>query len=728
MQAALDVMDGIQKEMITIEDTDLMIKRIERAADMGFRRSYAGGQPVREVLENAPILKVGLSFLPGADRPTVNRLEQTNMMTNRDPDQMDSVWRVNTAGSLLSEFEVTPDLSVIQNDKTAEIAEKAMHRLSRLALTPRSRPVAGVTIDSEQVKVDIDSAWWPRLSLDDTKAFLESMMEDVRRLFHRSPLLFRLSTRSYIINSRNTRYGIKQGRQFKTLTTSKGIQEMISLSAAYYNTLDVDGTAQKFIRPRFLQMLTLLLSLLNDDDLSDIRLFLESTYKFKADRSSVELLFLKVLPLLSINPKVFMMSMIPVPEGWPRVDSNEFDFSKCWDAFIAHMLPLDYILPGTYSGPLRTFNDVPRIDQMIDREDDDGEITVVLTNDEKYIIRAADYERIVCLVPGVYTIKEAHPDSRDHFCDLEIQEIHLNDASRDAVKLINPVIKQINSFVSAPIRRRRTISAFSKRGRPHEISMLKECRTSGRLAKHTAGLDQQTLAVAYKVEGRKITLSDAVSIMAQDDREVQGVVNYYRERISDNFSGVRIQNLQHVEEKLHEVDQKVQSSERMRQQIQQDPTASDEPIASVIQQIGSTFLVPSVWYEYKASSKGATRLDFKAITSVVSTVTWRSDSVIEISLQNQDVKYFASPLEHVDEALRDDQVRTGDVAVLAGQYMILAEEGEEAEDDLILTNYLKITNVEEPPRSQRGANRRGGRGNNRGVENATTESRRIILA
>lgn len=84
---------------------------------------------------------------------------------------------------------------------------------------------------------------------------------------------------------------------FKTLTTSKGINEIISLSAASYNSLDPTGSddsTQKHIRPRFLEIVALLLSLWNNEDLTEIKDFLEATYKLKTDRHDIELLILKL--------------------------------------------------------------------------------------------------------------------------------------------------------------------------------------------------------------------------------------------------------------------------------------------------------------------------------------------------------------------------------------------------------------------------------------------------
>lgn len=70
--------------------------------------------------------------------------------------------------------------------------------------------------------------------------------------------------------------------------------------------------------PKFLQMLVLLLSLLNDADLGGIASFLEKTYRIKADRKHVEILILKVLPLQSINKSIFVRQMVNAVETRPQ--------------------------------------------------------------------------------------------------------------------------------------------------------------------------------------------------------------------------------------------------------------------------------------------------------------------------------------------------------------------------------------------------------------------------
>ena len=68
-------------------------------------------------------------------------------------------------------------------------------------------------------------------------------------------------------------------------------------------------------------MLVLLLSLLNNQDLSELREFLETTYHIKADRRSLEPLMLKVLPLMSSNSKVLIKSLVIAVDG-TEIEAN----------------------------------------------------------------------------------------------------------------------------------------------------------------------------------------------------------------------------------------------------------------------------------------------------------------------------------------------------------------------------------------------------------------------
>jgi hypothetical protein len=289
----------------------------------------------------------------------------------------------------------------------------------------------------------------------------------------------------------------------------------------------------------------------------------------------------------------------------------------------------------------------------------------------------------------------------------------LNEATRAAVKAINPIIKLANSWLATPIRRRSTLGRIPgiRSSKPRlELHMLNECRTSGRLTKHTAMLGQSMLAVAYKLEGRKITLSDAVGIMAQDNREIQGVVDYYEDRIRDGGSGLNEESQQYLSRELGIVSQRIQNAEGMRQHIKDDQTSSDEPIAAIILPAGSKSLASTTWYDYRAWTTAGSHLHFDARMATVTNVVWLSDAIVELGLQGHSAKYFASPLNGVTEGLREDQVEIGDVAVLAGRYIILAvPNDDDTSNGLILTNFLKITSVEEPVQRLRNRNRQPAR-------------------
>ena len=386
LQTKKAVFDVMINKQLPPEETEYLVKSLEKRTDEPIRRTYSRGVPLADVHDSAIVLEVGLTFLPGADKLQVNLLEETNMV-GREPDQKDADWRVRTAASLLVNLEVAQDLQVIQNDQTSKIVTLAKQRLhandlilknSRKAVALKSRPRDSVTIDSQRVRLvdDLSRGQWdvqgmlievdggslwdlmlnfrylisqggPSTSDSETAMVLERMIEDARRLCTRSPILFRMSTRTRIIGSKNTRYGVDRGPMFRTLTTSRGIREIISLSASYYNSLDSTGEKddlQSNIRPRFLQMIILLLSLLNNDDLADIKDFLESTYGLKADRRSLELCVLKVIPLLSINPKVFLKSLVrrklpslpresTIPSGY-RLNVPERDLTLQENSFL----------------------------------------------------------------------------------------------------------------------------------------------------------------------------------------------------------------------------------------------------------------------------------------------------------------------------------------------------------------------------------------------------------
>ncbi|KAF2478283.1 uncharacterized protein BDR25DRAFT_348549 [Lindgomyces ingoldianus] len=817
----LEVISYIKEKSHYTEDASQIIQRLQMAADQKLKRSYISGIPALDNYDTAPVIKVGIVFLPGVDRPTVTQLEQgmqspvqmqvsfsyfdqescyrnasrkafyrklskvaiehiltippDMLMGDYKPDQMTSEWRVNTAGHLLWDFEVRQDLRVISRDTTPQVLKHARARRDKmlpsfipgqkteaLVISGREKRPA-VNIDSDEVTlvqdlryyqgqfdlestlIEVDSTSMVSLlvnfqliiqnrnaaqDLDETRKLLEAMMEDVRRLCTRSAILFRMSTRVKIITSKDIRYGVNNGREFTTLTTSKGIRKIINLSSAYYTSLDPSDKVQQLLRPRFLQMLVLLLSFLNDDDLQNIREFLEKTFHFRADRPSMELLFLKVIPFYSINSHVFLTSMVPAFEGWsPRKPDNQ-DHTYYWETFITRIAPLGYILPGTVDqlcraqkswivqwpekgfkdslafrnlqygalDHMRTFNDIPPIERDHEGRNENTLLNAIFTDGKQYLIRVADYEGILCVRKGVYTAQEVDINGQRY--DLIIEESTLNDATYQAVDHINEVIRRVNhwltGFKGQALRRRGTIFKHVKvpgMARP-DIEMLEELRVTGRLNRFRATLGNSDLAIAYKLDKRKITLEDTLAILARNNQEIQSVVDYYQSRLQSYGSAFSAETLRKITSTLNTVTAEIGMAEAIRQRIASDPAISDEPIVTLIEPPGGTFYSNPIWNDYKVGLTAGNMLTIEAKKSYVTGVYW--DQEIVVTLHNDANQYIVVPLEYVDEKDRDDQVQDGDVAVLAGQYMILAEPvEEEGTDALIMSNYLKIVRVEQ---------------------------------
>jgi len=66
-----------------------------------------------------------------------------------------------------------------------------------------------------------------------------------------------------------------------------------------------------------------------------------------------------------------------------------------------------------------------------------------------------------------------------------------------------------------------------------------------------------------------------------------------------------------------------------------------------------------------------------------------------------------TPIRPVEEGFRDDEAAVGDIAILAGQYIIIAVVDEPIADGdrgYVMTNYLRVTRVEEVNRTRHGAN------------------------
>jgi hypothetical protein len=86
MQANSQVWEDIANKLLPPEESELMLKRLEKRADEKVRRTYVEGVMMPDVDEHAPVPRIGLTFLPGADKPQVTRLEQISM-AGQEPEQ-----------------------------------------------------------------------------------------------------------------------------------------------------------------------------------------------------------------------------------------------------------------------------------------------------------------------------------------------------------------------------------------------------------------------------------------------------------------------------------------------------------------------------------------------------------------------------------------------------------------------------------------------------------------
>ena len=203
--------------------------------------------------------------------------------------------------------------------------------------------------------------------------------------------------------------------------------------------------------------------------------FLEETYGILADRQHLELLILKVLPLSSINPKIFLRALVTAFDGHLVSPSSQMaDNAVVWDVFISRLLQHGYILPGTidqlgcedrswvmkwgkegfkdtsifknlqFSGQSRTINEIPTLNlnpEMVPT----AELTVTLANKRNYMIASADLENIIRMNSGRYLVTEAMQGGRSF--DLDITDVWVNQTLFRAIAEVNSVLGLVKSIL-----------------------------------------------------------------------------------------------------------------------------------------------------------------------------------------------------------------------------------------------------------------------------------------
>lgn len=170
MQRSKDIIyEQIANNQFPMEESESIVRDLEKRADGSIRQTFYNGKRVNDISDTAVIPKIAMAFMAGADTPQVNRMEQVGM-TSSTPNQKNAIWRVNTAGTLLNDFEVDTDLSITQSDNTPYIVAKARARYARAenrssnsdyakrALTTKGGDHRTVTIHSDHVEIVNDLA------------------------------------------------------------------------------------------------------------------------------------------------------------------------------------------------------------------------------------------------------------------------------------------------------------------------------------------------------------------------------------------------------------------------------------------------------------------------------------------------------------------------------------------------------------------------------------------
>ena len=293
--------------------------------------------------------------------------------------------------------------------------------------------------------------------------------------------------------------------------------------------------------------------------------------------------------------------------------------------------------------------------------------------------------------------------------DLVIQETQLDGQLYQATKMTNEILQSVNQWPANPRRGGSVMSKIVRKHSDHQ-SFLNDVRGSGRLVKMVAFLDQKTLAVTYKVDGRKVSRIDIVQTMARDISQLRTVLGHIEQRGDMTDHNYFRREKGELKQRVEQVKVQINVAEQSRTRIGSEEELSDEPIVKCLYPEGVKISDGDIWNGYRAECQdhhGVLRVD--AIKSTIVGVKWLTVELVELSLSQQPSKLVVTPLKSVPEGYRDDEVRVGDTAMLLGQYVAIGErvqENPEPNAALSMTNYLKIVSVEEQNQSRRGKNRR----------------------
>jgi hypothetical protein len=591
------------------------------------------------------------------------------------------------------------------------------------------------------------------------------MIEDARRLLLRSPILTRVPQRIVIQKSLNTRYGMDTGTRFYTYTTSKGISAMIHQAGGYYSALQMYGKAEMYIRPKFLQMLVFLVSLLNDTDLEKLRPVLEQTFNLKADRQSIELTIMKTFTSWAVSPNLFLTGVLSAFRMTPvNIEDRKQERVKAWSEFLGGAARLGWLLPCTmeqktneagswkmkwdeykstdifdhlqYCGEKRAVNEIPPL-KIQSGQFASMQVSVDFVNNQTYLVDAEKLDSITLAMPGTYIITD--PDTK-HQYDLKVVYeplfLQLDQIYVDLENIAGFYNQFISQFEGKPQRGSKFWDRLRLKSRHHFHFAV--TKPAGSRTRHITSIvdnsnnTETTIAICYKLDGRTLDFSNFLDGVTGDIN----ALNYTIRKLDDFQKHLKEQktrkddhakkmvekldgNLQLVFQKLQNVDE-----ERKLMRAKRDGKG-DEPIIRVHFPSHIHFKQDQAWRDFTQTiSPDLSRL---AVCSerykITETPKW-ANNVVKMELGNDGWIFMATTFSTdvpETEEQRNEEVCKGDSVLLLGGLVVVVgtpqlptgsmvtpntTSATSTSETLEVLNYLKLSAVEREagnePRRRRG--------------------------
>lgn len=167
----------------------------------------------------------------------------------------------------------------------------------------------------------------------------------------------------------------------------------------------------------------------------------------------------------------------------------------------------------------------------------------------------------------------------------------------------------------------------------------------------------------------------------------------------------------HYDRHIVTVNQLLASERQAREFEMKQPVLSDAPIARSFGPDDTGLTSLKIWHEYEVDlvtdpRDGRERLKIEAESDTVQTVVWRlPGQQADITLSQSKRKLVIAPLKPVEEAVQNEEVRVGDVVLLAGRYLIVVEvKDNDRSQGCIMHNWLGIQESAGMETKRRGRN------------------------